>query len=341
MTKRWLATAILLWLTVGCASDDTDSAADDTTTTEVEDVGAPVASAGCGTSVAEPGVEVEHTLNVRGAERRYLLTTPSAHDGETPLPVVLDFHGLMEGAEVHAGMSQWSALAEEEGVVAVFPHGTGDPIRWDVELDDEENDDLAYFDAVVAELGESLCIDESPRLRDRPLQRGDDDLGAAVRPGRRDRGGRAGRRGERPGGLRPRPPRPAGDLPRHRRSDPALQRRGRHVGHPRRGDEDAGGTTTPPPADLDGEGYPAAAAAFADRNGCDREPTDTEISDEVTHRVYECPEGPTSSSTSSSAAATRGRAATSAGHRRHRRTHHLRHRRHRATPGSSSSSSIL
>src|SRR5688572_20980604 len=126
--RRLFGVAMVLVVAVGCSSDGDDAA---TTDSGVDD-GVPVASAGCGSSTSEvaSGVEVAHTIEVRGAERRYLLTTPSAHDGETPLPVVLDFHGLLEGAEVHANMSQWSALAEEEGLVAVFPHGTGDPIHW-------------------------------------------------------------------------------------------------------------------------------------------------------------------------------------------------------------------
>ncbi len=252
-----------------------------------------MASAGCGTSAAEAGVEVEHTLEVRGVERRYLLTTPSAHDGETPLPVVLDYHGLMEGAEVHANMSQWSALAEEEGVVAVFPHGTGDPVRWDVNLDAEENDDLAYTDAMLAEIGEALCIDES-RVYATGLSNGAmmtsvllcarADVIAAAAPvaGLSDLEGCD-------------PARPVPLVTYHGTADPILLFNGgvdtsAIPGGDEEGD-DAGTTTTQPEADLDGEGYPAATAAFADRNGCDPEPTDTEVSEEVVHRVYECPEG--------------------------------------------------
>ncbi|MEZ5238335.1 MAG: hypothetical protein R2716_05120 [Microthrixaceae bacterium] len=58
---------------------------------------------------------------------------------------------------------------------------------------------------------------------------------------------------------------------------------------------DTGGSTTGanpvPEADLDGEGYPAAVRAFAERNGCDAEPADTSVTEEVVHRVYECPDG--------------------------------------------------
>jgi polyhydroxybutyrate depolymerase len=300
-----LAALLLLAGCGGDSDDDPASSGDATTTTAVEGSGGstedtgsseptgpaePVASAGCGTSTAEAAVEEEHTLEVRGTERRYLLTTPSAHDGETPLPVVLDFHGLMEGAEVHATMTQWSALAEEEGVVAVFPHGTGDPVRWDVGLDAEANDDLAYTDAVLAEVGQALCIDES-RVYATGLSNGAmmtsvllcarADVIAAAAPvaGLSDLEGCD-------------PARPVPLVTFHGTADPILLFNGGvdTSAIPGGGDDDAP-TTTQPEADLDGEGYPAAAAAFAERNGCDPEPTDTEVTDEVLHRVYDCPAG--------------------------------------------------
>lgn len=298
--KRGLAmVAAMVVLAVGCASDDggdggaadpsADGAAGDVTTDAGAEDTAPVPSAGCGTSDADPGVEVERTLEIRGAERRYLLTTPSAHDGETPLPVVLDFHGLMEGAEIHATMSGWSAVAEEEGVVAVFPHGTGEPVRWNTDVSDPDaNDDLAYTDAVLAELGEQLCIDER-RVYATGLSNGAmftsalvcarADVIAAAAPvaGLTDLDGCD-------------PARPVPVLTYHGTADPILLFNG-GVDLSAIPGSGGGPTTTAPPADLDGEGYPAAVAAFAERNGCDPEPTDSDLTDEVIRRVYDCPEG--------------------------------------------------
>src|SRR6185503_18929821 len=50
-------------------------------------------------------------------------------------------------------------------------------------------------------------------------------------------------------------------------------------------------TTTKPPAQLNGPGYPANVAAWAKRNGCDATPTDTKVASDVIHRVYRCPAG--------------------------------------------------
>lgn len=278
---------------VACADEEvaepsTTTSAPTTTTTEAE----PRPSGGCGsTSAAGPVVEEERTLTVDGTERRYLLTVPTAHDGAAPLPVVLDFHGLLEGAEIHARMSQYSAVAEEDGFVAVFPHGSGEPLGWKTSLDPATNTDLAYFDAVLEQVASELCIDEA-RVYATGLsngamftsallcQRADVLAAAAPVAGITDPDGCA-------------PSRPVPIVSFHGTADPILLFNGGVdvSAIPGVGEPDTGPTTTAPPADLDGEGYPANVAAFAARNGCQPEPVDTELTDEVVHRVYDCPPG--------------------------------------------------
>jgi polyhydroxybutyrate depolymerase len=233
---------------------------------------------------------------VDGTDRRYLVTVPDEHDGETALPVVLDFHGLGEGAEIHAQMTQWSALAEEEGVVVVYPHGTGEPVQWNASPD-PANPDLAYVDALVADVTGSLCVDEA-RVHATGLSNGAmmasllacerSGVVAAVAPvaGLTDVDGCD-------------PDRPVPVVTFHGTEDPILLFNGGVdlSGVPfggGDGDDGAGTgetTTTRPPADRDGPGYPATVAAFAERNGCDPGPTDTDVSDEVVRRTYDCPDG--------------------------------------------------
>lgn len=234
-------------------------------------------------------VEAERHLSVHGNDRRYLLTVPSAHSEDEPLPVVFDFHGLMEGAEVHARMSEYSGLAEEEGFVVVFPHGTGDPVHWDVSPA-EENPDLAYFDALVQHLASELCVDTA-RIYATGLSNGAmftstlvcerADVLAAAAPvaGILDHPGCS-------------PSRPVPIVAFHGTDDPILLFNGGvDVSMLPGAEPPSGPTTTQPPADLDGPGHPATVAAFAERNGCAPEPTDTELTDEVVHRVFPCPPG--------------------------------------------------
>lgn len=255
---------------------------------------APRPSAGCESTTATATVEAEHTIDVAGEQRRYLLTVPSAHAAGSPAPLVLDFHGLSEGADIHARMSEYSTFAEEVGIVVVFPHGTGTPVMWNPNPV-LPNKDLDYTDALLDEVADTLCIDES-RIYATGLSNGAmfssllacerSEVFAAVAPV----AGVTDIRGCNPGRAVPL-------LSFHGTDDPILQFNGgvdlSMV--PTLGGDDTTAepttTTTRPPVELDGPGYPAHLAAFAARNGCDPAPTDTDVSDTVVHRVYSCPEG--------------------------------------------------
>lgn len=301
---RWVG-AIVVALTValgavGCGSGDDGAAGTGTTVPSSDSTSAlttttvaagPVPSEGCGSSTHAPVEQQEQVLQVDAVSRRYLLTVPDVPDGETPLPLVFDFHGLLEGADVHTAMSGYSALAEEEGFVVVFPHGTGSPLQWNLDLDDE-NPDLDYFDAVLDEVSSSVCVDES-RIYATGLSMGAmfttvllcerAEVLAAAAPvaGLLD-----------PEGCDP--SRPVPILAFHGTDDPILRFNGGvdlsgiQVGGQT---DDTTPSTTVPPADLDGPGFPANVAAWAERNGCDPDATDTDLSDEVVQRVYECPPG--------------------------------------------------
>src|SRR3954447_4147688 len=120
-----------------------------------------VPSAGCGVSTAGRETEVHHDLEVDGLARWYLRTTPSAHDGTTPIPLVLDFHGLAEGAQIHTLMSAFSPVAEREGFVVAFPQGRFNPVRWDADVNADPNLDLDFVHAMLDQIESDLCIDLS------------------------------------------------------------------------------------------------------------------------------------------------------------------------------------
>ena len=104
----------------------------------------------------------DRSITVDGVARRYLITIPEPRWRRTePVPVVFDFHGLMEGADIHSTMTGYSEVAQQEGFVVVFPEGTGQPLRWDISGDPSTNADLAYFDALLEEVGNTECIDTS------------------------------------------------------------------------------------------------------------------------------------------------------------------------------------
>lgn len=125
--------------------------------------GATGASAGCGVTTRGSVTDQPESVVVDGSARRYTITVPPNHvpGSTTPIPLVLDFHGLLEGrAGTHPFATQFSAEATANGFVAVYPIGSDDGVYWDVSLQ-EGNPDLQFVDALLAELENTMCIDRS------------------------------------------------------------------------------------------------------------------------------------------------------------------------------------
>ncbi len=271
------------------ASDD--EAATTTTTTAAPDLAdaEPVPSPGCAAPATDEVALARTDLSIGGAERYYLLTTPAPTDD--PLPLVVDLHGLMEGAQVHAMMTRFGEYGQEQGFATAFPHGSGEPVRWDADPVSDPNLDLEFLDAMLTQIGDQRCIDTA-RVYATGLSYGAimssflacerSEVFAAMAPVDGI---------TMPEGCDPADPMPM--LTTHGTEDPILLFNG--------GVGDLGGllgdapadapaeTTTTMPIDLDGPGYPEAVAEWAALNGCEDEFTDTEVTADVIHRVYECP----------------------------------------------------
>ncbi len=135
-------------------------------TTVAEPVGsdpvdvAAVASAGCGASAVAEGSTSEAL-----GERAYLRFIPSAHDGVTPVPLVLNFHGLTSNAGQQVFLTGLDAKAGQEGFVAVHPEGSMIPgtettfFNTDISGESDAIDDVAFVDALLDELETTLCVD--------------------------------------------------------------------------------------------------------------------------------------------------------------------------------------
>jgi polyhydroxybutyrate depolymerase len=111
---------------------------------------------GCGQAQA-PGTTTE-TLMVDGAARSYVLVIPDSVDGMTPVPLILGHHGF--GGTGDAA-SNYFGLTGTEPAIYVYPQAEELPmggVGWDMAPDGV---DVAFFDALVAALADSQCIDVS------------------------------------------------------------------------------------------------------------------------------------------------------------------------------------
>jgi len=278
----------------GAGSESTTSGASAATTTTTEPATAPgaaVASPGCtaGTKPT-PVTEQKQTVDVAGTQRWYLLTAPKAADDAKPQPLIVDYHGLSEGAVIHTKMSGFSALAEKDGFVVAFPQGLGTPVGWSAAIGKDSHGDQAFTTALLDQIEQTHCIDTS-RVYAAGLSNGafmassvactHADRFAAVAPV-------AGAQALTPCAAK----RPVPLLTFHGTSDPILLFNG-GVDGDYLGNVLAGKPVVQKdrPYDVNGPGYPQAVADWATRNGCAAKHTDTKVTAHVIHRVYSCPAG--------------------------------------------------
>lgn len=274
----------------GSTSTTTSAATAPASAGSPADDAVPLPSAGCRTGGADPAVEERRSLAVAGTERSYLVTIPESATGRDPVPLVVDFHGLAEGAESQADVSSWSTLAEQEGAVVAFPQATGEPPAWNTNIANN-NLDVVFVDALIDQLGRDACIDTGRTYATgfstgaefattvgcmRPLR-----FAAVAAVAGVDRKNRCT------------PSRPVPVVAVHGTADPVRFFNG---GIGDMGRVLSGGDAPPvvsiPPADLDGEGVPAEMRQWADANGCaPGPPTSTDVSASVILRSFECPAG--------------------------------------------------
>lgn len=247
---------------------------------------APVPSKGCGTSTVRM-VTLE-TRTLPGSSRFYLLTTPKQHDGKTPLPLVLDFHGLLEGAKVHAQNSKMAPFAQQHGFVVAMPNGSGTPVHWIVNNDRTTNPDLVFVGQVLDQIEAQLCIDTT-RVYATGLSNGAfmsstigctmNDRFAAVAPV----SGITYGSGCNPGRHVP-------ILTFHGTQDPILLFNGgigsvlSDILSGKKANAHA-----PTHVDLNGAGYPATVRRWAASNGCGATPTEVHLTPTIIQRTYHCP----------------------------------------------------
>jgi polyhydroxybutyrate depolymerase len=291
--NRWwraLAAGSLI-LAAGCSGTSSEASdAPVTTATEERPPAGTRPSKGCdGGETAELTSE-RVDLRVGDVDRYFLVAAPE--QDEEPLPLVVDLHGLTEGADIHAAHSGLGDYGREQGFISVFPHGTGEPVRWNIAAG-ADNPDLEYLDEVLETVGERRCVDLA-RVYATGLSNGAmmtsllacerSATFAAVAP---------------VGGITAPEPcdqeRALPVLTTHGTADPILLFNG-GVGDLSSflGDSSTAGpgdtTTTTAAPDLEGAGYPETVSVWAQRNGCDNF-SDSEAGESVIHRVYDCPRG--------------------------------------------------
>jgi polyhydroxybutyrate depolymerase len=118
------------------------------------------------------------SVTVAGLERRYLLHVPTGYDPARKWPVVIMFHGGGGTAADAMRETGWTAKADLEGFLAVFPEGTppdasrparfrGNPQTWNdgsartgLGAVEQGVADVEFVAAMVAEIKTRFSVDE-------------------------------------------------------------------------------------------------------------------------------------------------------------------------------------
>src|SRR3989338_8756959 len=123
-----------------------------------EDRVIPNHSPGCGKAPAKAFT----TLTVGGRERSYLLSAPAHFSSETPSSLIVAFHGRTNSNEQVRKYFGLDRAAEDYYIAypAAIANDAGTSFSWSDPGDPSyELRDIAFFDAIVEELGKSYCID--------------------------------------------------------------------------------------------------------------------------------------------------------------------------------------
>ena len=122
----------------------------------------PGTSRGCANGSLSPGDSTE-TLTHDGQQRQYLVHVPSSYNGSTPVPLVIDIHGLTSSMTAQKGLSGWVAKSDKEGFIVIHPQGLGN--SWNGgslccgTSQSSGVDDEGFMRAIVTTTGEQGCID--------------------------------------------------------------------------------------------------------------------------------------------------------------------------------------
>jgi len=114
---------------------------------------------GTGMPAQTPGVEQQRSLEFVGGRRSYLVYVPTTYQAGRPVPLVLVFHPAGGSGRSMARHTRFTALAEREGFVVVYPDGIGG--RWNDGRRPSSRDDVGFVRALLDTLRGEVTVDSS------------------------------------------------------------------------------------------------------------------------------------------------------------------------------------
>jgi polyhydroxybutyrate depolymerase len=99
-------------------------------------------------------------LTDQGLFRTYNIYTPKSYSPDSPMPLVLVFHGDDGSGRSISNVTQFNKLAEEKGFIVVYPDGIDH--KWSLrKTSPNKVDDIAFVDNLIDHLQQVRNIDSS------------------------------------------------------------------------------------------------------------------------------------------------------------------------------------
>ena len=96
---------------------------------------------------------------MNGTTREFVTHIPPAYQSGVPLPLVLDLHGRGGSIFQQGEISQMNAKADQQGFIVVSPQALGEPATWWPAPGPKGQEDLEFFQALIATLESQHSID--------------------------------------------------------------------------------------------------------------------------------------------------------------------------------------
>jgi polyhydroxybutyrate depolymerase len=122
------------------------------------------------TEGSEDGQVQRISFDLDGNTRSYEMYVPARYTGSSPVPLILDFHGIYSSAKTERQTSGFQTKADAEGFIVVYPEGISGPggQSWNADTTDQQwyswanlvqVDDVAFAVKVADDVKSKLNID--------------------------------------------------------------------------------------------------------------------------------------------------------------------------------------
>lgn len=106
-----------------------------------------------------PGTSARSLVSA-GLQRCYLLHIPPEYERGQSLPLIISLPGFTSNPTGQQYLTRWNEVADNEGLIVVYPQGTSFPLRWNssTALTDSDVDDVQFIADLIDEVSNIVAV---------------------------------------------------------------------------------------------------------------------------------------------------------------------------------------